>query len=80
MIPGIAGSVIGEPGTRHRRGGDAIFYFQLSAVRGDTRRASVSATYPENYGIAVLLDLFPHFRLIREHDAFLPLQDCFHLG
>src|SRR5262245_1683826 len=63
---------IGEPRRRHRRRGDSIIFFQSSAVFGDRRRAAVSATDAEDYGVAPPLQLSPEIRLVRKHVSRLP--------
>src|SRR5262245_38914188 len=63
---------IGEPGRRHRRRGDSIIFFQSSAVFGDRRRAAVSATDAEDYGVTPQLQLSPEIRLVRKHVSRLP--------
>src|SRR5262245_21319656 len=63
---------IGESHRRHRRRGDSIIFFQPSAVFGDRRRAAVSATDAEDYGVAPPLQLGPEIRLVRKHVSRLP--------
>src|SRR5215475_5955505 len=63
---------IGEPRRSHRRSGDSIIFFQFSAVFGDRRRATVSATDAEYYGVTPPLQLGPEIRLVRKHISRLP--------
>src|SRR5262249_41566958 len=63
---------IGESGRRHRRRGDSIIFFKSCAVFGDRRRAAVSATDAEDYGVTPPLQLSPEFRLVRKHVSRLP--------
>ena len=70
VVPGIHRGVFSKAGAGHGSGGNTVFYFDFSAVCGDTRRTTVSAAHAENDGISVFFDFLPHFRFINKHDAF----------
>src|SRR5262245_41677221 len=69
---------IGEPGRRHRRRGDTIIFFQSSGVFGDRRRAAISATDAEDYGVTPPFQLSPEIRLVRKHVSRLPHHGGLH--
>src|SRR5262245_14637869 len=69
---------IGEPRRSHRGSGDSIIFFQFSAVFGDRRRATVSATDAEYYGVTPPLQLSPEIRLVRKHVSRLPHHGGLH--
>jgi hypothetical protein len=80
VILGILRGIFGKPAARERSRWDTVFCFQFSAMRGDTRRAAISATYAEDDGIRFFLNFLPHLGLIHKHDSLFVLQDSLHAG